>query len=86
MKKIIEQAEIAFLDVAINFMSRENTPRIYSHTLAQMTLYLRPANHDILFRQHKNISTIQPHQWLRLGVIALIGLAIGFLLGWLRAY
>ena len=83
MKNIIAQAEIAFWDTAINFMSRDNKPRVYTQTLAQMTLHLRPLNPSIPQAQIKNISTIHTRQLVRLGIIALSGLIIGLLLGWL---
>jgi hypothetical protein len=86
MKNIIGQAEIAIWDAAINLMSREKTPRVYSQTLAQMTLYLRPENPRISLRQYKNINAYRPYQWMRLGIIAVTGLAIGLLLGWLRSH
>ena len=86
MKNIIGQAEIAFWDAAINFMSRDKTPRVYSQTLAQVTLCLRSENPSISLSQFKNISAIHPYQWVRLGIIAVTGLAIGLLLGWLRSH
>jgi hypothetical protein len=85
MKNIISQAEIIFWDAAINFMSRENTPRVYSQTLAQMTLCLRPVNPSISLRHLKDIGSIRPLQWVRLGIISMIGLVLGLILGWLRS-
>jgi hypothetical protein len=84
MKNIIEKAEIAFWDAAINYMSRDKTPRVYSQSLAQITLYLRPENPSITLPKVKDIYTVHARQLARLGIIALSGLAIGLLLAWLR--
>jgi hypothetical protein len=86
MKNIIAQAEIVFWDAAINLMSREKTPRVYSQTLAQMTLCLRPVNPNISLRSVKTMGGIRPLQWVRLGIISVAGLILGLILGWLRSY
>jgi hypothetical protein len=85
MKNIIAQAEIVFWDTAINLMSREKTPRVYSQTLAQMTLCLRPVNPDISLRFLKDMGSIRPLHWVRLGIVSVAGLVLGLILGWLRS-
>jgi len=81
MKKFISQIEIAFWDTAITLMSQEKTPRVYTHTLAAMTLCLRPefprtSWHHLMIKRD-----ITSRQWIRLGIIALTGLILGVILG-----
>jgi hypothetical protein len=84
MKNIISQAEIFFWDAAITLMSREKTPRMYSQTVAAMTLCLRPVNPNLSLRNIRYKVNIRPQQWVRLGIISVTSLILGLLLGWLR--
>jgi len=85
MRKIFSQLEIAFWDTAISLMSQEKTPRVYSHTLAAMTLCLKPEFPRVSWLRFTGKINIPSRQWIRLGVIALLGLLLGIGLGWLQS-
>lgn len=67
-------------------MSQEKTPRIYSHTLAAMTLCLRPEPRRNSWNQLFKKSNISVRQWIRLCAIALLGIILGLVLGWLQSH
>ena len=81
--KIISRVEIAFWDTTIALMSREKMPRVYSQTLAALTLRLQPAIPHTPLKHPRVIINFSQNRWIRLALIALAGLLLGVLLGWL---
>jgi hypothetical protein len=81
--KIISRVEIAFWDTTIALMSREKMPRVYSQTLAALTLRLQPAIPHIALKHPRVIISLPQNRWIRLALIAAAGLLLGVLLGWL---
>jgi hypothetical protein len=81
--KIISRVEIAFWDTTIALMSREKMPRVYSQTLAALTLRLQPAIPRIALKHPRVKISIPQNRWIRLALIAAAGLLLGVLLGWL---
>mgnify|MGYP001081740083 CR=1 FL=1 len=84
MKHFFSHAEIAFWNTAITLMSQEKLPRVYSHTLAVLTLRLQPVTPQLSLKEVKLNFSNDTKRWLRLAVISLVSLGIGVLLGWLR--
>ena len=84
MKNITSYAEIALWDTAIALMSSEKTHRVYSHTVAALTLRLQPFHpHTASLRCTSQLS-LRAHHWFRLAVISVFSLIFGILIGWLK--
>lgn len=83
--KLISRVEIAFWDTAIALMSRDHLPRVYSHTLAVLTLRLQPAAHQFCLKRPRAIINSTRIRWVRLALISAAGLLLGVLLGYLSS-
>jgi F0F1-type ATP synthase assembly protein I len=83
--KFISAAEITFWNIAIAVMSHENTPRVYSQTLATLTLRLQnfPQLKTSCNNQAKTRDRKQ--QTIRISIISAAGLVFGLFLGWLKS-
>jgi hypothetical protein len=83
MKNLASYAEIALWDTAISLMSSEKTRRIYSQTVAAITLRIQPVHPQFVHIERKKRAQPRKFELLRLIVISIIGLLLGTLLGWL---
>lgn len=85
MKRILSRAEIAFWDTAISLMSQSKTPRVYSQTVATMTLRLQSFVPSVVGAASPELHKIRLRPGARLALISGLSLLIGLLLGWLRS-
>lgn len=85
MRNIFSQVEIVFWDTAIALMSREKMPRVYSHTLAALTLRLQPIYHQPVLKHLRLKINLPTNRIFRLIFISVVGLFFGLLLGWMRS-
>jgi len=85
LKNIASYAEIALWDTAIALMSSEKTRRVYSHTVASMTLRLQPIHPQVANLRLSSFFSLNTQHWIRLVFISIFGLCLGIILGWLKA-
>lgn len=85
IKKFIAAAEITFWNTAIAVMSHENTPRMYSQTLATLTLRLQHLPQLKTSFPNQAADLDRKQQTIRLTLISAAGLTLGLLLGWLKS-
>jgi len=85
MKNILSRAEIAFWDTAIALMSQSKTPRVYSQTVATMTLRLQSFNPSIVRVASHERSKLRLRPGTRLALISGSSLVLGLILGWLKS-
>jgi hypothetical protein len=85
IKKLISAAEITFWNTAIALMSHQNTPRVYSQTLATLTLRLQ--HFPQMKTSYVNLASTRDlrQQKIRLIIISVAGLILGLFIGWLKS-